>query len=155
MRRTMKKFTGKARRGTRMFLEYKKTLLLRCQKRLSVEWQRSDFKCLPERIIAFWALSPSLTSFFWTNKFGFTSDPFQRHPKTQVEKNRNQLRIVPRMILILKQRFFWANPYKIVAQMRPTTIVEQKCDDRSFFFVLKFESTNIWSVRLIWKGKVF
>ena len=110
-----------ARRGTQIFRESKKTILLRCQKRLKEEWQRSCCRSLAQWRVAFKALFPNLTSFFWTHKFGLTPEQLWRHPWTQVVKTRNQIRIVPRMILVLKQRFHWVNPHKIVAQMMPTT----------------------------------
>ena len=117
----MRNIPGIARRGTRMFLECRKILSLWCQKRLREQWQRSCAKCLAERRVVFYALSVNLTSFSWTHKLVFTPDQLRRHPRTQVKKTRNQLRIVPRMTLILKQGFLRANPHKIAAQMMPTT----------------------------------
>ena len=51
--RTMRNIPGLGRRGRRMFLEYKKTISLRCQKRLRVEWHRNCSRSLAERRFAF------------------------------------------------------------------------------------------------------
>ena len=118
----MRNIPGITRRGRRKILEYKGTISRRCQKRLRVEWQRNCLRNLTERKVAFWVLSPSLMTFFWTNKFGFTLDPLRRHPGTRVEKTSNSLRIVRRNIFTLKQGFLWANHHKIAAQTTPLTI---------------------------------
>ena len=110
----MRNIPGIARRGRRMFLECRKILLLWCQKRLREEWQRSCPKCFAQKRIAFFALSVNLTSFSWTHKLGFTPEQLRRHPGTQVKQTRNQLRIVPRMTLILKQGFFCAIPTRLL-----------------------------------------
>ena len=52
---------------------------------------------LKKRKVTFWALSPSVTSFFWTHKFGFTPDPFRRHTGTQVEKPGSNWRSFPEL----------------------------------------------------------
>ena len=65
-------------------------------KKLSQDFSRTESPILG-------SLFPKFKKFFWTHKFGFTPDPFRGHPETQVEKTREQMRIVPRIILILKE----------------------------------------------------
>ena len=114
--------------------DYMTQVLEEIEGRVTKSFPRS----LEERRITFWTLSPRLTSLFWTHKSGFTPDPFRRHPGTQVEKTRNQLRIVPRMTLILKQGFLCAHTHKIAAQRMPMAvpigIQTRNCSFRTLLF---------------------
>ena len=75
---------GKAGRGTKIFLDYKNNISLKCLNNIKQEWQKSCLRIVADRRDAFWALSPSLTSFFWTHKFVFNPDSRRRHPETQI-----------------------------------------------------------------------
>ena len=122
----MKDIPWKARRLTRIFPDYKRTVSIRWPRNMRVEWQRKCPRKLAEQRVAFWVLSTNLMIFFWTQEFGFTMDHLQRHSESQMEEIRNQLRIVSRNILILSQGSPWADLQKIAAQTMPRTITTLK-----------------------------
>ena len=80
----MPNIPGKARRGTRMFQDYRKTISISCQKRLRVEWQRNSPRSLAERRVAFRALSP-LDEFFLNSQVRVHSGSV---PETSRSRNR-------------------------------------------------------------------
>ena len=51
---------------------------------------------------AFWVLCLSWWNFSWTHRYRRAPEAFREHSGTQTWKTRNQIRIVPRMILIPK-----------------------------------------------------
>ena len=59
----------------RFVLNIKKTMSLRCQRRLSAEWQRSCIRSSEERRVAFQLFSPSSTSFLMNPQVRIHSGP--------------------------------------------------------------------------------
>ena len=86
----------------------------RVKKKLSHE-----FRWTESRILG--TLSKLNGFFFWTHKPGLTLDPFRRHPGIQTGRTREQMRFVPRIILILKCVSLRVSPHKNSAQTRLPT----------------------------------
>ena len=84
-------------------------------------------------------------SFFWTQKLGFTPDPFRRLPENQMERTRKQMRIVPRTILILKWVSLSVSPHKNSAQTRlPTGAILQDPSPRVSYLVIAPTISLLW-----------
>ena len=119
----------------------KKNYITQVSEEIEGRVTRSCPRISAEGRFVFRALSLNMTSFFWNRKLKFTLHPLRRHPGTQVE-TKTQLKIVPRMILILKQGFLLAKFLKIAAQTMSTTLA-----DSIFLFCFSWGGENYLYLR--------
>ena len=88
---------------TRAFVELTRNISHRFLRKLKAESLKNCHRSPAGESSEFWVLCLNkLDEFLLTHRYGRTPEPFREHYGTQMWKTRNEMRIVPRMIFILK-----------------------------------------------------
>ena len=106
---------------TQMLFEFSKFLLLRCQRKLRVEWQKNSLMSSVGRKVTFWGPYQDLINFFWTEKPGSRRSRYAGIPEFKRRTPGIEWRQVPKKILVLKLESPWANPHRNWTRRRPLT----------------------------------